>query len=222
VQSLIFGPPDLWPRNQDAVCSTREFDAELTLEAYRAGLFPMPISGMRDTAGVTWWSPLERGILEPSRLRVSKSLKKSAKRYRTTIDAAFDRVLAACADPSRPYGWIDAQIRAVYTELHQRGVVHSVECWDAEDRLAGGLYGVSLGGLFAGESMWHDPQHGRDASKVALLRLTEQFSDSHPSLIDVQWLTPHLATLGAQAIPREAYLARLDDLLRAPGPAWGR
>jgi leucyl/phenylalanyl-tRNA--protein transferase len=223
VVSPIFGSPQQWPADQDAVCSTVEFDAELTLEAYRAGLFPMPISQLKESEGVTWWSPLQRGVLLPGGLRVTRSMRKSARRYRTTVDTAFGQVVAACADPGRPGGWIDEQIVTVYTELHQRGYAHSVECWDAEGRLAGGLYGVSLGGLFAGESMFHDPVHGRDASKVALMRLVQILSDQHhrSRIIDVQWLTEHLASLGAGIIPRETYLATLDHFLAVPDPVWG-
>ncbi|MDR1237287.1 MAG: leucyl/phenylalanyl-tRNA--protein transferase [Propionibacteriaceae bacterium] len=220
--SPIFGPPQSWPTNQDAICTTPEFDAELTIEAYHAGLFPMPITPLKDVEGVTWWSPRLRGVLPLSRLRVTRSMRKSAKRYRTSVDQAFSAVVAACADPARTGGWIDDQITAVYQELHADGIAHSIECWDSADRLVGGLYGVSFGGLFAGESMFHDADLGRDASKVALMRLVGILSDEYADsrLIDVQWLTPHLASLGAITVPREAYLLSLRYLLAVPAPDW--
>jgi leucyl/phenylalanyl-tRNA--protein transferase len=222
VTSPIFGPAQCWPTNQDAICTTPEFDAELTIEAYRAGLFPMPIAPFRDLEGVTWWSPCLRGVLPLDRLRVTRSMRQAAKRYRTSVDQAFSAVLAACADPARAGGWIDDQISAVYHELHANGIAHSIECWDAAGRLAGGLYGVSFGGLFAGESMFHDADFGRDASKVALMRLVSILSDEYRDhrLIDVQWLTPHLASLGAIAVPRETYLLSLKSLLDIPAPDW--
>lgn len=143
------------------------------------------------------------------------------KRYSTTIDLAFERVLDGCADSRRPYGWIDDTIRTVYLDLHHRGRAHSVETWDADGRLVGGLYGVSLLGLFAGESMFHDPERGRDASKTALVRLVEQLGERHaPVLLDVQWLTPHLASLGAVEVTRTRYLELLDAALTEPEIPW--
>jgi len=217
--SMLFGSPDSWP-DQDLVGRSPWFDAGLALEAYRCGVFPMPIDVLGDDMG--WWSPVRRGVIELSALRVSHSLAQSAKRYVTTVDAAFDLVLAGCADPARPDGWIDARVSAVYTRLFEAGFVHSVETWDADGRLVGGLYGVSLGGLFAGESMFHDPRLGRDASKVALLRLADvlRARPSGHALLDVQWVTPHLASLGATEISRGAYLARLPDALEEPDTVW--
>jgi leucyl/phenylalanyl-tRNA--protein transferase len=140
----------------------------------------------------------------------------------TTVDAAFALVLAACGAPSRPDGWIDARIGAVYTRLFEAGFVHSVETWDTTGRLVGGLYGVSLGGLFAGESMFHDARFGRDASKVALMRLVSQLCAraDGTALLDVQWVTPHLASLGAYEIGRDEYLARLSAALERPDTVW--
>ncbi|WP_232012430.1 leucyl/phenylalanyl-tRNA--protein transferase [Propionibacterium australiense] len=215
----LFGDVNEWPE-QDLVGFTETLDADFTLAAYAAGLFPMPLheSGYE---GIGWWSPVRRGVLPLRALRVSHSLKRSLNRYTTSIDRAFEQVLSGCADPSRPYGWIDEDIRAVYTELHECGWVHSVESWDEEGRLVGGLYGVSVHGLFAGESMFHDPQHGRDASKVALVRLVDELSaGGRAGLLDVQWLTPHLASLGGIEVPRSRYLALLADALGEPGPSW--
>ncbi len=170
------------------------------LAAYRAGCFPMPINRRR----IGWFSPDPRGILVPSRLRVSRSLRRSVREYDVTINTAFDQVLSGCADPARPMGWIDKRISRAYTRLHTMGWVHSVEVWDSEG-LAGGLYGVSIGGLFAGESMFH---RRRDASKVALVHLVDLVGGDPVNLIDVQWSTPHLASLGAEECSRARYLER--------------
>jgi len=151
---------------------------------------------------------------------VSSSLRKSARHYTTTVDRDFEAVIDRCADPSRPLGWIDDRIARAYLFLHDRGHAHSVETWDSEGRLVGGLYGVSLGGLFSGESMFHDPELGRDASKVALLRLACELASTDPRILDVQWLTPHLETLGAVEVPRHTYLEDLDEVLRSPEPGW--
>lgn len=212
-----FGPPAGW-RQDDLIGVSREFDADLTLSAYAAGVFPMPAPARL----MGWYSPLRRGILPLGELKVSRSLRKMAKRYQVRIDTAFGAVLDGCADRHRPNGWIDRRIRRVYTELHERGVVHSVEAWTADGELVGGLYGVGLGGLFAGESMFHRPDLGRDASKAALVGLVEFLTAAGPEdrLVDVQWVTPHLASLGVVEVPREEYLARLDVALRTPSPDW--
>lgn len=200
-----------------------EFDADLVAEAYRAGVFPMPLreTGFEDAMG--WWSPVHRGILPLDDVRITRSLRQSAKKFVLTADRAFDEVIARCADPRRPSGWIDREVIEVYTELHRLGVVHSVEAWTPTGELAGGLYGVSLGGLFAGESMFHDPLIGRDASKVALVGLARVLDDGFEGrLLDVQWVTPHLASLGAVAIDRVDYLRLLSEALPLPPPDWGR
>ncbi|WP_084634572.1 leucyl/phenylalanyl-tRNA--protein transferase [Propionicicella superfundia] len=222
--SEIFTDPGSWPA-QDAVLRSTSISAEVTLLAYRHGLFPMPIGEPGRQPWMWWWSPVRRGVLPLDGLRVSRSLRKSARRFHVTVDAAFDEVLSRCADPRRDGGWIDARIGAVYAELHRRGVVHSVESWTADGRLAGGLYGVSMGGLFAGESMFHDPEIGRDASKVALVGLVERLRAAgtpERRLLDVQWRTDHLATLGAVEIPRAEYLTRLRAALPLTEPDWGR
>jgi leucyl/phenylalanyl-tRNA---protein transferase len=219
-RSGLFGWPREWP-DQDLIAFSAEFDEALVLEAYACGVFPTPIS-RSSLVEMGWWSPQRRGVLPLDTLRVTRSLRKSAKRYTATVDQAFDEVLTRCADPRRPYGWIDADVRRVFTSLHAAGRVHSVETWDAEGRLVGGLYGVSLGGLFAGESMFHDPEHGRDASKAALLALVEFLSDEHAEerIIDVQWQTEHLASLGVIEIDRTEYLNLLAEALAVPEPAW--
>lgn len=219
--SHAFGPEEEWPA-QDLVALSDDFNAGLVLEAYRAGVFPMPLQHSSFAARMGWWSPVRRAYLPLDELRVTRSLVKMSHRYTVTVDKDFDGVIAACGDPARDGGWIDHDITAVYGELHRAGAVHSVETWDAEGRLVGGLYGVSLGGLFAGESMFHDPEHGRDASKVALMELVRILSaDGVPRLLDVQWLTTHLESLGAVEISRRDYLELLDMALDRPEPSWG-
>lgn len=181
------------------------------LAAYRHGLFPMPIR--RRTVG--WWSPDPRGVLPLDGLRVSRSLRRSCGRYEVRVDTAFDAVIDACADPSRPHGWIDGRIATAYRRLHALGWAHSVEAWTPDGELVGGLYGIAIGGLFAGESMFH---HRTDASKVALVHLVGLLRDGGATLLDVQWRTDHLASLGVVAIPRDEYLARLADALTGPLP----
>ncbi len=221
--SGVFGPEAEWP-HQDLIALSTEFDADLVAEAYRAGVFPMPLhdAGWPPDA-MGWWSPVHRGILPLDDLRVTRSLRKSAKHYVVTVDADFDAVIRRCADPARPSGWIDEAIISVYTELNRLGVAHSVEAWTPAGDLAGGLYGVSLGGLFAGESMFHDAALGRDASKVALLGLASVLDDeTEGRLLDVQWVTDHLATLGAVAIDRVDYLRLVSEALAQPAPDWAR
>ena len=219
----VFGPPAQWP-DQDLIAFSTEFDAEMTVLAYCSGAFPMPLHETGFDGEMGWWSPVRRGVLELDDLRVTRSLHRSAGRYTTTVDEAFDQVLARCADPGRPGGWIDAEIVRVYTELHRRGLAHSVETWDAAGRLVGGCYGVAIRGLFAGESMFHDPEAGRDASKVALGRLIAELRGrpDQVALLDVQWVTGHLASLGASEISRADYLTRLDAALGGVETVWSR
>jgi leucyl/phenylalanyl-tRNA--protein transferase len=186
------------------------------LAAYRQGLFPMPLHGARSMG---WWSPDPRGVLPLDGLRTSRSLRRSTRRYEVRVDTAFHAVIAACADPRRHGGWITPAIVTAYRQLHDLGWAHSVEAWDG-DGLAGGLYGVAIGGLFAGESMFHLRP---DASKVALVGLVELLRDGQDGrLLDVQWCTEHLTRLGAIEIPRAAYLERLAGALEVPLPAMWR
>jgi leucyl/phenylalanyl-tRNA--protein transferase len=213
-----FGSPESW-RLDDLVAVSREFDADLALVAYREGLFPMP--SRRRLMG--WYSPMRRGVLPLDALRVTRSLTKMIKRYEIRFDSDFEGVLDGCADPHREGGWIDADIRAVYRRLHRDGVVHTVEAWTASGELAGGLYGVSIGGLFAGESMFHRPDIGRDASKAALVALVGHLNAAggEGRLLDVQWRTDHLASLGVVEVSRTEYLRRLAVALELPSPVWG-
>ena len=163
---------------------------------------------------MAWWSPDPRAVIPLDGLRVSRSLRKSCARYEIRVDTAFAAVVDACADPRRPGGWITAAIRDAYVELHRLGWAHSVEAWDGDGTLAGGLYGIAIGGLFAGESMFH---HRADASKVALVglvaRLRDDGHDGDGRLLDVQWRTEHLATLGAVEVTRARYLQLLERAL---------
>jgi leucyl/phenylalanyl-tRNA--protein transferase len=186
------------------------------LAAYRRGLFPMPVSG---SALIGWWSPDPRAVLPLDGLVVSRSLRRSLRRYEVRFDTSFERVVEACADPRRDGGWITPGIRRAYRRLHDLGWAHSVETWDpASGELIGGLYGVTVGGLFAGESMFH---RSTDASKVALVGLVAELRSLGATLLDVQWLTPHLASLGAIEVPRAAYLDLLDAALRDPAQPFG-
>lgn len=169
-----------------------------------------------DERNLGWWSPDPRAILPLDGLRVSRSLRKSAARFDVRIDTAFEAVIDGCGDPSREGRWITPAVRAAYLHLHELGWVHSVEAWSRDDgQLAGGLYGVAIGGLFAGESMFH---RRTDASKVALLGLVRALTDGLPRLLDVQWRTDHLASLGVVEIERVDYLARLPSALALPLP----
>ena len=183
------------------------------LAAYRSGLFPMPVRFNRSPG---WWSPDPRGILPLEGLRVSRSLRKACDRFVVRVDTAFDDVIEACADPRRPHGWISTNIKTAYRELHRLGWAHSVETWNQDGVLVGGLYGLAIGGLFAGESMFH---RETDASKVALVGLVERLVDGGAALLDVQWKTDHLATLGCIEVPRVHYLELLAAAIVAPAPA---
>jgi leucyl/phenylalanyl-tRNA--protein transferase len=203
----VFDPAG-WPA-EDCIAAGADLEPGTVVEAYRHGAFPMPHDGM-----LLWWSPMQRGVLVPSELRVSRSLARSRRRFTVTVDESFDEVVDACADPSRPGAWIDASIREAYVRLHRLGWAHSIETRDPDGALVGGLYGLSIGRLFAGESMFH---RATDASKVALMGLVEVVGDD--VLIDTQWRTPHLATLGVTEWSRERYVRTIASLVDADPPA---
>ena len=193
-----------------------ELTADLLLRAYSIGVFPMAES--RDAKELFWVEPQERGIFPLDRLIVSRSLAKTVKsdRYRVVADRAFEAVVRACAE--REKTWINDEIVRLYGELFLAGHAHSVEAYEG-DVLIGGLYGVSLRGAFFGESMFH---RARDASKVALVHLLARLRTGGFRLLDAQFLTEHLASLGAIEIPREAFRLRLAEALavRADFGAW--
>ena len=200
-------PVEVRPDPNGFVALGADLEPGTVLAAYRHGLFPMPA---RRRGGPGWWSPDPRGILPLDGLKVSRSLRRSCARYEVRVDTAFAEVIASCGDPRRPHGWIDRNIVNSYTRLHEMGWVHSVESWTPEGELVGGLYGIAVGGLFAGESMF---SHRTDASKVALVGLVDRLNRAGYALLDVQWVTDHLASLGAIEIPRQTYLARLAQAL---------
>ena len=219
--STIAFPPAATADDKGCVLDGGDLEPGTLLAAYRSGLFPM----RRSTGEWTWLSPDPRGILPVGEIHVTKSLRRSLRRFETTVDSAFAAVVDACADRAEDeYLWLTPDIRAAYCRLHDLGWAHSVETWEpAADgeprRLVGGLYGIAVGGLFSGESMFH---RETDASKVALVALGEVLAadarDREHRIIDVQWLTPHMASLGAVEIPREEYLSRLERALELPPP----
>ena len=182
------------------------------LAAYRAGLFPMRLTAR---GPIGWWSPDPRGILPLDGLRVSRSLRRAVGRFTVTVDGDFRAVMRACADTPRPGGWIDDAFVDAYCRLHELGWAHSVEVWstDPSPSLVGGMYGVAIGGLFAGESMFH---RTTDASKVALVHLVDRLRVGGGVQLDVQWCTDHLASLGAATVGREEYGHLLARAVMAP------
>ena len=179
------------------------------LTAYCNGLFPMHVS----TGELAWWSPNPRGVMELENVQISTSLRKSMRRYRVTYNTAFEAVMRGC-DEDRSESWITEEFIASYCALHEMGWTHSVEVWD-ENELVGGLYGIEVGGLFAGESMFHRKP---DASQVAFVSLVQRLHDAGGTrLFDVQWKTDHLATLGVSEISRDEYLDRLAVAVTQPG-----
>ncbi|CAB4721012.1 MAG: leucyl/phenylalanyl-tRNA--protein transferase [Actinobacteria bacterium] len=210
-----FGDPERYDELDDLVGIGADLGPGTLLAAYRRGLFPMPSGTPGDP--MYWFCPVQRGVLPLDGLRVSRSLRRAARDFEIRVDSAFEDVLAACADPRRDSGWIDDDIRTAYADLHRLGWAHSVEAW-RDGVLVGGLYGIAIGGLFAGESMFH---HVTDASKVALLGLVDLLADEHVGrrVLDVQWRTDHLASLGVVEVARADYLRRLADALLVPLPA---
>jgi leucyl/phenylalanyl-tRNA--protein transferase len=197
-------PPAHLADDQGLVAIGADLEPGTLLSAYRTGLFPMPM-GRRD---IGWWSPNPRGVLPIDGLRISSSLRQSCRKYTVRFNTSFREVMTRCGDPNRPNGWINRSFIDAYDVLHRLGWAHSVETFDATGQLVGGLYGVKINGLFAGESMFAS---ARDASKVALVELVIALREAGVSLLDTQWTTPHLVSLGAIDVPRDEYLRRLDQ-----------
>lgn len=192
------------------VALDRVLTADRVIAAYRRGIFPWPSSGVANAA-IPWVCPSRRAVLDFDRLHVPKSLAKSRRRLgqlRFTMNAAFADVIRAAAAAPRPGQdgtWITAAMIETYTEVHRRGYAHSVEAWDGGE-LMGGLYGVTAGGVFTGESMF---TRATDISKLCVLWLIDRLRDKGATWIDVQVMTPHFEIMGAREIPREEYLVRL-------------
>jgi len=199
--------------SRDAASS--EITPDVLLRAYACGIFPMSESA--DDPTIFWVEPEQRGIIPFDSFRVSSRLARTVRSdvFRVTVNTAFQQVIAGCAAPQagRDDTWINGRIRDLYISLHDLGHCHSVEVWDRDD-LVGGLYGVSLGGAFFGESMFH---RARDASKVALVHLVARLLAGGFVLLDTQYVTDHLKTFGAVEIPRRRYRALLDEALTSAG-----
>jgi len=207
-------PPDAFPPVETALtdpdgllCVGGDLSPTRLLAAYRRGIFPWFSEGQP----ILWWSPDPRTVLYPAEFKVSRSLAKTIRNrgFAVSVDRAFAEVMAHCADERlRPEGtWISPQMRAAYQRLHELGLAHSYETWDG-DRLVGGLYGVELGQVFFGESMF---SLERDASKVALAALVRAMHERNGRLIDCQVASAHLETLGARSIPRRQFVRELAE-----------
>jgi leucyl/phenylalanyl-tRNA--protein transferase len=215
-------PPEAFPPVESALtepdgllCAGGDLSAARLLEAYRRGIFPWFSEGQP----ILWWSPDPRTVLYPAELKVSRSLTKTIRNrgYVVTLDRAFGPVMERCADAElRPEGtWISPQMLAAYQHLHGAGYAHSVEAWDG-NRLVGGLYGISLGRVFFGESMFSTE---RDASKVALHGLVRAMLERGDCLIDCQVASSHLESLGARSIPRRQFVRELAEAISGLQPA---
>lgn len=195
---------------EDVIAMGDDLAPATLLAAYRHGCFPWPAEGW---PAVPWCSPDPRGVLPLAGLHVSRSLRATLRRcgWTATLDAAFDDIVAGCAD--RPATWITAAMRAAYADLHRAGHAHSVEVWSARGRLVGGVYGVLTGGIFSGESMF---SLEAAASKVALVDLVDRLSRGGGVLLDCQQPTGHLLTLGAVGMTRSDYLGLLRKVRDRP------
>jgi leucyl/phenylalanyl-tRNA---protein transferase len=194
----------------DLVTLGADLKPETLIDSYKHGIFPMHIQ-IENKREIGWWSPLQRGILPLNKINISSSLQKSMKKYFVTFDQDFDAVIEGCGDDKRPKGWINKDIKTAYKKLFELGYVHSVEVWNKKDELVGGLYGVEVNGLFAGESMFHKQT---DASKTAMVYLVNQLKEAGGERIfDVQWQTPHLKSMGVVKISRAKYISLLPEVM---------
>ncbi len=203
-ENIDFPHPDLALTEPDGLLAVGgDLSPQRIINAYMNGIFPWYSDGQP----ILWWSPNPRAVLFPDKLHVSRSLKKviSKNIYRTTLDQAFEQVIENCAQTPRKDQegtWITDEIAQAYIRLHQLGIAHSAECW-LEDKLVGGLYGIALGRIFFGESMF---SHRSNASKVAFVHLLDELKKADYALIDCQVTTEHLLSLGAEEIPRNQFL----------------
>jgi leucyl/phenylalanyl-tRNA--protein transferase len=187
---------------------------EVLVTAYQSALFPMPFDIDGQEIAIGWWSPTTRALFYPDQIRSTRSTLQSAKHFKITTNQSFATVVAECGNPQRPEGWINQDVIGAYTRLHELGIAHSVEVWQGRE-LVGGLYGVAIGGIFAGESMFHKVTN---ASKVALLGLGDLLNDGSGRVIDSQWMTAHLQSMGAVAMDRSKYADLVADLQAIPPP----
>lgn len=212
--SIAFPPPEGALREPNGLLA---LGGDLTparlMMAYRNGIFPWFSPG----DPILWWSPDPRAVLYPEQLHISRSFRRflHKTRLRVTLNYDFDAVIAGCASDREEGTWITPEVNAGYRQLHELGHAHSLEVWDG-DTLVGGMYGVALGKLFCGESMFSRQEN---ASKTALFAFCQHFIRQGGQLIDCQVLNPHTASLGATEIPRQQYLAHIGDLLPQPLPA---
>ncbi|MGC9021922.1 MAG: leucyl/phenylalanyl-tRNA--protein transferase, partial [Dissulfurimicrobium sp.] len=211
----VFPPPES-ARSDGLLAIGGDLDPQRLIAAYRLGIFPWYSPG----EPILWWSPDPRLVLNPKRLHVSRRLRRTIRqaKFKITFDAAFSDVIRACRETRIEAGegtWISDEMVAAYTRLHNMGIAHSSEAW-ASGRLVGGLYGVAIGRVFFGESMFSTE---RDASKVALVTLVRQLDAWSFELIDCQMTTRHLLSLGAEEIPRKTFLSILARLVDAPNTA---
>lgn len=206
-------PPSVWAlpepdagQQEDLIGFGGDLAPATLVDAYRRGIFPWP----HEDTPLPWFSPDPRGVITAASLHIARSLRRTLRRcgWTTTVDADFAGVVAGCAARGREGSWITPEMVRAYRRLHELGWAHSVEVWEGRE-LVGGIYGVQLGAVFTGESMFH---RRADASKVALVDLLDRFAAAGGALLDVQLMTPHLATLGAYEVPRAVFLAQLRAL----------
>lgn len=201
----------------DLVSIGADLEPATLIYAYAHGLFPMHIHAEElKEKKIGWFSPRNRAIFDLDNIRITRSTKQSAKKYECRIDTCFENMMRMCMTVPRENGWIDEKFIRAYAKLHELGFAHSIEVFDG-DELVGGLYGVSFAGFFAGESMVHTK---RDASKIALMKLSDVLREKGISLLDAQWMTPHLYSLGAETVTKKHYLQLLYQALKKETMPW--
>lgn len=202
----------------DLISLGADLEPSTLLYAYSHGLFPMYVDTSPQESGdkvLGWFSPAERGVFDVNNLRVTRSMIQSAKKYDVRVDTCFEDLMRMCMSVPREGGWINDDFVHAYVRMYELGFAHSVEVFH-NNELVGGLYGLGFAG-FAGESMVHS---ARDASKVALMHLTTLMREQGATLLDAQWLTPHLETLGAVGLTRERYFEQLTQSLKLSSISW--
>jgi leucyl/phenylalanyl-tRNA--protein transferase len=211
---LSFPPPELALIEPNGLLALGgDLSCKRLIQAYSQGIFPW----FNEDEPILWWSPDPRMVLFPAELKISRSLRKALQKhdYRISVDCSFDQVIAACAMPRRNQSgtWVNPGMIQAYQELHRMGHAHSVETW-MDGKLAGGLYGVALGGVFFGESMF---SRSTNASKIAFVHLVKQLARWRFGIIDCQMKTAHLASLGAREIPRREFTRTVEELIHYAG-----